>query len=77
MADEPIQNEQPAIKASVARRIAQQQALAARAHWSYWPFVLAVALFVTLIGLLANLVVFIVGVALMATAVIGWSLEHR
>lgn len=77
MADEPIPHEQPANKASVSRRVAQQQALAARAHWSYWPLLLAVALFVTLIGLLANLFVFIVGAALMATAIIGWSLERR
>ena len=53
----------------------QEQAL--RSHTSYWPFALAVASFVLLMGLITNPVVLAIGAVLTAAAVIGWGLEHR
>jgi hypothetical protein len=44
---------------------------------SYWPFALAVALFITLLGVVTHPIVFGVGLALIAAAMIGWGLEHR
>jgi len=44
---------------------------------SYWPFALAVALFITLLGVVTHPIVFGVGLALIVAAIIGWGLEHR
>ena len=53
----------------------QEQAL--HSSTSYWPFALAVASFVLLMGLITNPVVLAIGAVLTAAAVIGWGLEHR
>jgi uncharacterized membrane protein YecN with MAPEG domain len=44
---------------------------------SYWPFALALALVIALIGVITNLIVIGVGVVLAIAAVIGWGLEKR
>lgn len=44
---------------------------------SYWPFALAVALFITLVGVVTHPIVFGVGLVLVAVAIIGWGLEHH
>ncbi len=44
---------------------------------SYWPFALAIALCITLIGVIIHPVVFGVGLALVAAAIVGWGLEHH
>jgi Cytochrome c oxidase subunit IV len=46
-------------------------------HTSYWPFALALASFVMLMGLITNPVVLAIGAILTAAAVIGWGLERR
>lgn len=48
-----------------------------RAFRSYWPFALAVAIMVMLVGLLIHPVVLGIGVVLAAAAIIGWGLERR
>jgi hypothetical protein len=44
---------------------------------SYWPFALAVALSILLLGVITGPVVLAVGAVLTAAAVIAWGLEHR
>ena len=46
---------------------------------SYWPFVLAASLTLTLVGviLLSHPIVFWVGVAFVIVSFIGWGLERR
>ncbi|GAC1350310.1 MAG: hypothetical protein NVSMB27_31590 [Ktedonobacteraceae bacterium] len=44
---------------------------------SYWPFALALALIIVLIGVITNLIVIGVGVVLALAAIIGWGLEKR
>lgn len=44
---------------------------------SYWPFALAVAMAVMLIGVMLHPAVFILGVILVIGAIIGWALERR
>ena len=45
-------------------------------YTSYWPFALAVALSILLLGVITNLVVLAVGAVLTAVAIIGWGLER-
>ena len=46
-------------------------------HTSYWPFALAVALIIVLLGIMTHPIVFGFGVVLVAAAAIGWGLEKR
>jgi len=46
-------------------------------HTSYWPFALAVALIIVLLGIMTHPILFSVGVVLVAAAAIGWGLEKR
>ena len=46
-------------------------------HTSYWPFALAVALVIVLVGIMSSPIVFGVGALLVAAAAIGWALEKR
>jgi hypothetical protein len=54
-------------------KVVQGQAL----HTSYWPFALAVALSILLLGVITSPVVLAVGAVLTAAAVIAWGLERR
>jgi cobalamin biosynthesis Mg chelatase CobN len=44
---------------------------------SYWPIVLALALVVLFMGVVLNVILLGIGVALVAIAILGWSFEHR
>ena len=44
---------------------------------SYWPFALAVALFILLLGVITSPVVLVVGAVLAVGAIIAWGLERR
>jgi hypothetical protein len=44
---------------------------------SIWPFVLAIALVVLLLGFIIHPIVLGIGVVLVAAAIIGWGLERR
>ena len=46
-------------------------------YTSYWPFALAVALSILLLGVITGPVVLAVGAVLTAAAVIAWGLERR
>jgi len=46
-------------------------------YTSYWPFALAVALCILLMGLITNPIVLGAGIVLTAGAVIAWGLEQR
>jgi hypothetical protein len=58
-----------------ARRLAQVEAL--KPHPSVWPFALAVALMVLLIGFITYPVLLGIGVLLTIACIIGWSLERQ
>jgi hypothetical protein len=55
-------------------RVVREEAL--RPNTSLWPFALAVAIVVILVGVMTNPVVLGLGAALVVAAVIGWSLER-
>jgi hypothetical protein len=66
---QPSKQEQPV-------KVIQEQSFGS--HSSYWPFALAVALLVVLIGVIANTPIILgIGIVLIVAAVIGWGLEHR
>ncbi len=74
----PEQPRQVPGKAKSAKsKEAQEQALTARRSQSIWPFALAVALMVVLMGLITHPIVFGIGLLLAAAAIIGWGLERR
>ena len=50
---------------------------AINAKKSYWPFALAVALSLMLVGVIVNPIVFWIGLALVIGAIIGWGLEFH
>ena len=53
----------------------QEQAL--QPSTSYWPFALAAALSILLLGVIAGPVILAIGAVLTAAAVIAWGLERR
>ena len=56
-------------------QVTQEQAISPQ--MSYWPFALAVALAILLLGIITHPVIFGIGVVLTAVSVIGWGLERR
>ena len=44
---------------------------------SFWPLVVAFALAISIFGIIANIVVLIVGLVLLVAALLGWALERR
>lgn len=44
---------------------------------SYWPFLLAIAVFLTLTGVVTNVIVLAIGAALIIVAIVGWGLERQ
>jgi hypothetical protein len=58
-----------------ASKPAREQAISP--HQSVWPFALALALMVLLIGFITQPAILGVGVVLVIVAVIGWGLERR
>ena len=53
----------------------QEQALHPKS--SYWPFALAVALSILLLGVITSPVVLAAGAVLATAAIIGWGIERR
>jgi len=62
-------------KSKSKSREAREQAISPQQ--SVWPFVLAIALVVLLIGFIIHPIVLGIGVVLVAAAIIGWGLERR
>lgn len=57
------------------RPVAQEQAISPQ--MSYWPFVLAFALAILLLGIITHWVILGIGVVLATVSIIGWGLERR
>ncbi|GAC1377914.1 MAG: hypothetical protein NVSMB33_00680 [Ktedonobacteraceae bacterium] len=55
----------------------QVQAQTFSTNTSLWPFALAVALIIALVGVIANPILLGVGLLLSAATIIGWGLEKR
>jgi len=72
--EEQNQGEKGAKKALPPKGV-QEQALSPQR--SIWPFGLAVALIIMLVGLITNPLILGVGVVLTVAAIIGWGLERR
>jgi hypothetical protein len=72
--EEQNQGEKGAKKALPPKGV-QEQALSRQR--SIWPFGLAVALIILLVGLITNPVVLGIGVVLTVAAIVGWGLERR
>ncbi|MFL5592390.1 MAG: cytochrome c oxidase subunit 4 [Ktedonobacteraceae bacterium] len=77
MAEEQNQNQQGQQQPDkgLASKGVQEHAL--QPSTSYWPFALAVALSILLLGVITGPVVLVVGAVLTAAAVIAWGLERR
>lgn len=56
---------------------AEQQEISLRAYRSYWPLLLAIALFVILLGVITHPIVLGIGIVIAVVAIIGWGLERR
>lgn len=54
-----------------------KEALERIPHTSYWPFALAFAIIVMLLGVVIHPILFFIGVALTVVTVIGLGLERR
>jgi len=72
--EEQNQGEKGAKKALPPKGV-QEQALSR--HRSIWPFALAVALIILLVGLITILVALGIGVVLTVAVIVGWGLERR
>jgi hypothetical protein len=55
----------------------EEKERAIRASRSPWPFLLAVAVFVALTGVVTHPIVLAIGAVLMVVAIVGWGLERR
>ncbi len=73
MTEEQGQRKQSSNKQKASE--AMQQAI--NPKQSYWPFALAVALFIALLGVIVHPIVFGAGLVLVAISIIGWGLEHH
>jgi len=58
-----------------ASNLVQEEAI--KPHLSVWPFTLAVALMVLLMGFITQPIILGIGVVLVIVAVIGWGVERR
>ena len=68
------QREQASNKQKVSKEVLEQ---AISSNRSYWPFALAVALSIALIGVIVHWILFAIGLLLAAVAVIAWGLESH
>ena len=69
-AEDSLANSRKQLKAKFSQEVAGT-------HTSYWPFALAVALVIVLLGIMSSPIVFGIGAVLVAVAAIGWGLENR
>jgi len=58
-----------------ASKLVQQEAI--QPHLSVWPFTLALALAILLVGIITQPIILGIGVVLVIVAVIGWGVERR
>lgn len=64
-------------KAKAKAKEAREQILTSHRSQSIWPFALALAVIVLLVGFIVHPIVLGIGVVLVAAAIIGWGLERR
>jgi Cytochrome c oxidase subunit IV len=75
VSDEPIQRKRAARRNRLSPEAMEQAAAAKR---SYWPFLLAVSISISLVGIvLFSNIILIIGIVLVIGAIIGWGLERR
>ena len=75
MSEEPGQRKQKQSRRD--RLTAEQMEHAVEARRSYWPFVLAIAVFIALVGLVIHPIVMGIGAVLVVVAIVGWGLEQH
>jgi len=68
--EEQDQRQKPSSKENIATE-------AISPHQSYWPFALAVAIIVLIVGVVTHPIVMGIGVVLVAASIIGWGLERH
>ena len=68
------QRKQLTKRTKISKELAER---ALNAHTSYWPFALAVALIIVLLGIMSSPIIFGIGVVLVAVGAIGLGLENR
>ena len=69
------QEQQQKSRKEDASKLVQEEAI--QPHLSVWPFTLAVALMVLLMGFITQPIILGIGVVLVIVAVIGWGVERR
>ena len=67
----------PSKKKRVVKRVPKIDEEAISPRPSYWPFALALALAVLLVGAITNGIILGIGVALVVIANLGWGFERR
>lgn len=74
MIEEQGQRRQLSNKRKASKEVKEQ---AINSKRSYWPFALAFALFIMLLGVVVHPIIFWLGLVLVAGAIIGWGLERH
>ena len=75
MSEEQEQGQQQKPRGEDTSKPVQEEAI--HPHLSVWPFALAVALMVLLMGFITQPIILGIGVVLVIAAVIGWGVERR
>jgi len=75
VSEQQEQDQPPKPRKEDASKPVQEEAI--KPHLSVWPFTLAVALMVLLMGFITQPIILGVGVVLVIVAVIGWGVERR
>ncbi len=74
---QPQPTSEKAGRSKAKAKEAREQVLASHRSQSIWPFALALAVIVLLVGFIVHPIVLGIGVVLVAAAIIGWGLERR
>jgi hypothetical protein len=75
VSEEQEQGQQQKPRGEDTSKPVQEEAI--QPHLSVWPFALAVALMVLLMGFITQPIILGIGVVLVIVAVIGWGVERR
>ena len=75
MSEQQEQDQQQKPRKGDASKLVQEEAI--KPHQSVWPFTLAVALMILLMGFITQPIILGIGVVLVIVAVIGWGVERR
>ena len=75
VSEEQEQGQQQGPRGEDISKAVQEEAI--KPHLSVWPFALAVALMVLLMGFITQPIILGIGVVLVIVAVIGWGVERR